>query len=160
MPKEDNPQQAKKILADGLVFADIECIIDSTNTFIPILICYARGYSKTIFHHWGTNCVYLFLEKMLRWADEEKEKENGVKELNIFFHNMKGFDGVLTTNCLYKQNLKVTDYMGTGNKMLHFKHKSLAFKDSLSFLNMPLASFPKTFGLKELKKGFFPQYEV
>lgn len=40
--------------------------------------------------------------------------------------------------------------------MLHFKHKSLTFKDSLSFLNIPLANFPKTFGLTELKKGFFP----
>lgn len=28
--------------------------------------------------------------------------------------------------------------------------------DSLSFIAMPLASFPKTFGLKELKKGYFP----
>lgn len=40
--------------------------------------------------------------------------------------------------------------------MLHFKHTSLTFKDSLSFLNIPLANFPKTFGLTELKKGFFP----
>lgn len=40
--------------------------------------------------------------------------------------------------------------------MLHFKHKSLTFKDSLSFLNIPVANFPKTFGLTELKKGFFP----
>ena len=41
----------KKIFADNLVFADIECIIDSNKTFIPVLICYARGYSKTIYHH-------------------------------------------------------------------------------------------------------------
>ena len=55
----------------------------------------------------------------------------------------------------YKLNLKVTDIMGTGTKMLHFKHKSLTFKDSLSFLNMPLANFTKTFGLVELKKDSF-----
>ena len=46
--------------------------------------------------------------------------------------------------------------MGTGTKILHFKHQNLIFKDSLNFLNMPLAAFPKTFGLTELKKGFFP----
>ena len=40
--------------------------------------------------------------------------------------------------------------------MLHFKHKNLIFKDSLSFLNRPLTDFTKTFGLVELKKGFFP----
>lgn len=57
---------------------------------------------------------------------------------------------------LYKSNLKVTDIMGTETKMLHFKHKHLTFKDSLSFLNMPLTNFTKTFGLTELKKGWFP----
>ena len=59
-------------------------------------------------------------------------------------------------DALYKMNLKVTGIMATGTKMLHFKHKNLTFEDSLSFLNMPLTNFTKTFGLKELKKGWFP----
>ena len=33
---------------------------------------------------------------------------------------------------------------------------NLVFKDSLSSLNMPLTNFTKTFGLTELKKGWFP----
>ena len=32
----------------------------------------------------------------------------------------------------------------------------IRFIDSLSFFQMPLSSFPKTFGLTELKKGYFP----
>ena len=32
------------------------------------------------------------------------------------------------------------------------------FIDSLNFLQMPLKAFPKTFGLKELIKGYFPHY--
>ena len=157
--QQDKPQQtskSKKIFAEVLVCADIECILDSTNTFIPILICYTRGYSKTIFHHRGTNCVDLFIQTLLQWVKEEKAKEGGVQEFHFFFHDLKGFDGVFIMNSLYKLNLKVTDIMGTGTKMLHFKHKQLTFKDSLSFLNMPLANFTKTFGLVELKKGFFP----
>ena len=59
-------------------------------------------------------------------------------------------------DALYKMNLKVTDIMGTGTKTLHFKHKSLVFKDSLSFLNMQLTNFTNAFGLEELKKGWFP----
>ena len=59
-------------------------------------------------------------------------------------------------DALYNMNLKVTDIMGTGTKTLHFKHKSLVFKDSLSFLNMSLTNFINTFGLEELKKGWFP----
>ena len=135
-----------------LVCADIQCILDSTNTFIPILICYTRGYSQTIFYHCGTNCVDLFIQTLLQWAKKEKEKDGGVQEFHIFFHNLKGFDGVFIMNTLYKLNFKVSDIMGTGTKMLHFKHKNLIFKDSLSLLNMPLANFTKTFALVELKK--------
>ena len=155
LPKE---RPSKKIVVDDLIFADIECLIDSSKTFIPILICFTKGRDKTIYHHWGTNCVSLFLETVQAWAEAEKQEKGrrDLPEYTIFFHNLKGFDGVLTTNTLYNQNLKVTDQMGTGTKILHFKHQNLIFKDSLNFLNMPLAAFPKTFGLTELKKGFFP----
>ncbi|CAH3157607.1 unnamed protein product, partial [Porites lobata] len=108
--KEQKEEKESHISADDLIFADIECKLDSSKTFIPILICYTKGDSKKIFHQWGTNCM----------------------------------------------NLKVTGIMATGTKMLHFKHKNLTFEDSLSFLNMPLTNFTKTFGLKELKKGWFP----
>lgn len=138
--QQDKPQQtseSKKIFPGGLECADIECILDSTNTFIPILICYTRGYSKTIFHHWGTNCVDLFIQTLLQLVKEEKAKEGGVQEFHIFFHNLKAFDGVFIMNSLYKLNLKMTDIMGTGTKMLHFKHKQLTFKNSLSFLKNP-----------------------
>ena len=76
----------------------------------------------------------------MQWVKEEKAKEGAVQEFHIFFHNLKGFDGVFIMN----------------SKMLHFKHKSLTFKDSRSFLNMPLTNFTKTFGLVELKTGWFP----
>lgn len=35
---------------------------------------------------------------------------------------------------------------------------NVKFKDSLAFLPFPLATFPKTFGLLELKKGFYPYF--
>ena len=92
---------------------------------------------------------------MLRWVKKNK-KEGKPYHFTIFFHNLKGFDGVFIIDALYKMNLKVTDIMATGTKMLHFKQKHLTFKDSLCFLNMPLTNFTKTFGLKELKKGGFP----
>ena len=30
--------------------------------------------------------------------------------------------------------------------------------DSLNFIQQPLSSFPKTFGINQLKKGYFPHY--
>ena len=35
---------------------------------------------------------------------------------------------------------------------------SIRFIDSLNFLQMPLKAFPKTFGMNELKKGYFPHF--
>ena len=85
--QQDKPQQtseSKTIFAGGLVCADIECIFDSTNTFIPIVVFYSRGYSKTMFHHWGTNCVDLFIQTLLQWVKEEKAKEGGVQDISYF----------------------------------------------------------------------------
>ena len=53
-------------------------------------------------------------------------------------------------------NLKVSKVLMTGQKILYFECGQLKFKDSLSFLNMPLEAFTKTFGLTEAKKGYFP----
>lgn len=55
-------QTTEIIHVDDLIFADIECLLDSTNTFIPILICYTRGREETIYHHRGTDCISHFLE--------------------------------------------------------------------------------------------------
>ena len=83
--QQDKPQQigeSKKIFAGRLVFADIECILDSTNTVIPILICYTRGYSKNIFHHWGTNSIDLFIERCCNGLKRKKQKR-------VVFRNFK-----------------------------------------------------------------------
>lgn len=43
-----------------------------------------------------------------------------------------------------------------GAKVLSFQSGPLKFIDSLSFLPVPLSAFSSTFGIAELKKGFFP----
>ena len=57
---------------------------------------------------------------------------------------------------LFDMNVKVSKVLMTGQKILYFECGQLKFKDSMSFLNMPLENFTKTFGLTELKKGYFP----
>ena len=133
-----------------VVFADVECMIHRTSTIVPMLICYAREDDDTIFHQWGPNCVQKFINILLKWVKNIKE------EVHIFFRNLKGFDGISMLDVLYKLYLKVTNIMGTGTKMLHFRHKKLVFKDSLSFLNMLLTNLTNTFGLEQLRKGWFP----
>lgn len=34
-----------------MIFADVECQLDETITFIPVLICYASAANETIYHH-------------------------------------------------------------------------------------------------------------
>ena len=50
----------------------------------------------------------------------------------------------------------MVDQPTVGAKVLSFKSGPFKLIDLLCFLPMPLASFPSTFNLTELKKGFFP----
>ena len=43
-----------------------------------------------------------------------------------------------------------------GTKIVTITFRGIKYIDSASFIPMPLDKFPKTFGLSELKKGFFP----
>ncbi|CAH3133067.1 unnamed protein product [Pocillopora meandrina] len=43
-----------------------------------------------------------------------------------------------------------------GTKMISLEAGKITFKDSMAFLPMALSAFTDTFGLTELKKGFFP----
>ena len=102
-------------------------------------------------------CIRLFLEQLTKWVKEEqKMKGPNTVELQVYFHNFRGFDGVFIIKQLYDMNLKVSKVLMTGQKILYFECGQLKFKDSMSFLNMPLENFTKTFGLTELKKGYFP----
>ena len=42
--------------------------------------------------------------------------------------------------------------------MMEIAQLRIKIIDSLNFIQQPLSSFPKTFGLNELKKGYFPHY--
>ena len=48
------------------------------------------------------------------------------------------------------------DVILTGCKILGIMHRQIKIIDSYSFVAMALSEFTKTFGISELKKGFFP----
>ncbi|CAH3187981.1 unnamed protein product [Porites lobata] len=142
-----------------LVFADIECCIDDQRQFTPNLICFERETSDEKYQCWGRTCLRDFYNRLMAML-KELEKENNLRwnqlEMQVYFHNFRGFDGVFIIKQLYDMNLKVSKVLMTGQKILYFECDRLKFKDSMSFLNMPLENFTKTFGLTELKKGYFP----
>ena len=76
-------------------------------------------------------------------------------------HNMKSYDGFFIMNFIIK-NLLPTDILPdillNGSKLLVIKFMGIKIIDSINFIPMSLSKMPKTFGLSELKKGYFPHF--
>ena len=81
------------------------------------------------------------------------------KSYTFIAHNAKGYDAIFILKWLIDQGIKpYCIYNGAKIMFMEIPKLSIRFIDSLNFLQMPLKSFPKTFGMNELKKGFFPHY--
>ena len=151
--------EPKKEKHKELVFADIECSIDDQRQFTPNLICYEMESSDKKYGCEGRDCLkkfYIDLIALIKDVAAANELKPIQVELQVYFHNFRGFDGLFIIKQLLDMNLKVSKVLMTGQKILYFECGQLKFKDSMSFLNMPLEAFTKTFGLTETKKGYFP----
>ena len=106
--------------------------------------CMGCGNRKVIFH--GQNTVREFCS----WLFSEQHIN-----VTVIAHNARAY---FIYNYLLTQSItpKITF---RGSKIMYGKvGRGLNIKilDSLNFLNMPLDKLPKSFGLKEMKKGYFP----
>ena len=75
--------------------------------------------------------------------------------MTVLAHNFQGYDSYSLVEEYHRQK-RVLEQTRNGAKILQLKVGDIRFIDSLSFFQMPLSAFPKTFGLTELKKGYFP----
>ena len=77
----------------------------------------------------------------------------------VIAHNLRGYDGTLFCEYFYRQCL-LPNLILNGAKIMSMEltEAEIKFRDSLNFLPMPLKALPKTFGLTELKKGYFPHF--
>jgi hypothetical protein len=76
-------------------------------------------------------------------------------------HNARGYDVQFILKYLVDNGHEpFTIYQGGKIMMMSWGKGKNAIRwiDSLSFLLMPLKKFPKTFGVKELTKGYFPHF--
>ena len=81
------------------------------------------------------------------------------KGYTFIAHNSKGYDSHFVLKWLIDQGIKpYCIYNGAKIMFMEIPKLSIRFIDSLNFLQMPLKLFPKTFGMSELKKGYFPHY--
>ena len=138
-----------------MVYADIEAMQTEDRGFTAHLLCYRHQDQRDIVTLKGEDCCERFLQHLDDLAhpvDQDVEEQ----PLIILFHNLKGFDGLFLLRQLYQEHRHVKNQLTIGAKVLSFQSGPLTFKDSLCFLPMPLSAFPATFGLTELKKGYFP----
>jgi len=91
-----------------------------------------------------------------KWIFQEKHKN-----YTLIAHNGRGYDYQFIMRWLYRHTTYKPYCVYAGSKIMTFSVKqelNIRFVDSLNFLTMPLEQFPKTFGITELKKGFFPHF--
>lgn len=107
------------------------------------LICAQSTHAPgTRFEWYGENCVKEFLDLLMALAKKEK--------VVAVAHNGKGFDFYLIVERLYEDCIKFDQVVVGGPRLI--------FKDSLCFMQIPLASFAGAFGIQEQAKGFFPHH--
>jgi len=135
------------------VYCDFEAITDAEGNQTPILLCLEDDENEICYSFYGPNCTADMFDQLESLAvDQDNDERNVI----VLFHNLKGYDGMFILQHCYATHREVTGQITVGTKILSLKSDRLTFKDSLCFLPFPLANFPATFGIQELRKGFFP----
>ena len=136
-----------------MVYADFEAMTDERGFQTPVLVCYETSESDESRTIYGEGCTQTFIAEMEGMAVDEDGDD---RRVIVVFHNLKGYDGMFLLRYMYDEKREVTNMVTIGAKVLSFSSDRLTFKDSLCFLPFSLASFPSTFGITELCKGYFP----
>ena len=109
--------------------------------------CSGCGYRQVMFT--GLDCATQFGQ----WLFSPQHRHT-----LVFAHNARGYDSYFLYNYLLGNSI-VPQIMFKGTKIMfcHVSHGlNITLLDSLNFLPMALAKLPKSFGLSEMKKGYFP----
>ena len=149
--KETLPEQDEDHVLPLHIFFDIECK-QGRNRHVPNLVVCQR-VDEDRFHRWyEDDCMGAFLCTLEEWS------QGGKQPLTVIAHNFQGYDSYPIIDKLHTLGVHLKQICN-GGKVLQltcFKNYCVRFIDSMSFFPMKLSKFPKTFGLEELKKGYFP----
>ena len=130
------------------LFFDIEAMQDTGRHVANLVVAEMEDDDRPE-HFKGPDCIKHFLE----WLDTLTE--NDTRSVTVITHNFQGYNGYFVVDEYHEQN-RIVKQVRNGGKLMQVNFDRIRFIDSLSFFQMPLSAFPKTFGLKELKKGYFP----
>ena len=110
--------------------------------------CKECGKRQTVFR--GLGCDVEFC----KWLLHERNKDS-----TVIAHNARAYDAYFIYDYMMKNGFIPEPAIFQGTKIMYMKvGKGLNIRiiDSLNFLPMALSVLPKSFGLKEKKKGYFP----
>ena len=134
---------------DKLLFFDLECTQEgeSIHKANLCIVHDETGYEK-LFR--GNTTIKDFCE----WLFTKEHRD-----CIVVAHNFQGYDGYFIQNYLNENAVKY-EIILRGAKILSLTVPmfNIKFIDSLNFIPMSLAKFPKTFGKTELCKGYFPHF--
>ena len=147
-PKEENSY-------NHLLFFDFECTQEHGIHEVNLCVVYDEKKEVGVFQ--GKNAVKDFCTWLLTPQHHE---------CIVIAHNFQGYDSYPIIKFLNENAIECEPiYNGTKCVTLKTKTKEkhqfkikIKFIDSLNFIPMALAKFPKTFGQDELCKGFFPHF--
>ena len=139
---DDAPQSGY----NELLFFDFECRQENGNHEPNLCVVQNEAGDEWVFE--GDNTRNEFCEWLFT-----KEHANCI----VLAHNFQGYDGYFIQQYLHENGV-ILEVIMRGAKILTLSVPmfKIKFVDSLSFIPMRLADFPKTFGLNELAKGYFP----
>ena len=139
-------EQEEESSYNHLLFFDFEATQEH-GTHCPNL-CVVHDEEKEVALFEGKDTV----KKFCQWLFTEEHKN-----CIVVAHNFQGYDGYFITEYLIENAIHY-EIIYRGAKILSLKVPSwdIKFIDSLCFIPMSLAKFPKTFGQDELCKGYFP----
>ena len=141
--KAEQPEESQY---NHLLFFDLEC--KQEHGVHEANLCVVHDEVEEVGLFQGKDTVKEFCEWLLT------EEHRGCI---VVAHNFQGYDGYFIQNYLNKNAIKY-EHILRGAKILSLTIPmfNIKFIDSLNFIPMSLAKFPKTFGETELCKGYFP----
>ena len=138
-----------------LLFFDFECTQEHGIHEVNLCVVYDEEGEVAVFR--GKNTVKDFCTWLLIPQHQD---------CIVIAHNFQGYDSYPIIKCLHA-NAVGCEAIYNGAKCITLKTKTkekhrfgirIKFIDSLNFIPMALAKFPKTFGQNEMCKGYFPHF--
>ena len=145
---------------NGFIFFDFECYKHAitgehiVNLAMAQRICKSCLDLDTLCDFCNTKIIHNNIGDFVDWMLDPINSN-----FSFIAHNSKAYDSYMIINEFQKRVVPCDTKIVTnvnGTKILYLKFRDIEIKDSSLFIPMRLDQFSKAFGIKELKKGFFP----